>query len=61
MFTIWHHESGGASEERLRSGALARGLALKYEALQDGLRALGGTEQARTLFFDFQQRLYRAV
>jgi type I restriction enzyme R subunit len=33
---------------------------LKYEALQDGLEALGGSEKARETFIDFQKYLYQA-
>jgi type I restriction enzyme R subunit len=33
---------------------------LKYEALQDGLEALGGAEKARKTFIDFQKYLYQA-
>ena len=32
---------------------------LKYEALQDGLEALGGSEKARETFIDFQKYLYQ--
>lgn len=34
---------------------------LKYEALQDGLEALGGAEKARETFIDFQKYLYQVV
>jgi type I restriction enzyme R subunit len=33
---------------------------LRYDALQDGLTALGGPESARRVFIDFQRHLYEA-
>lgn len=35
-------------------------LQLKYQALQDGMTALGGAEQARGAFLDLQKALYEA-
>jgi hypothetical protein len=32
---------------------------LKYNAIQDGLEALGGAEAAREAFIDFQKYLYK--
>jgi len=33
-------------------------LKLRYAALQDGVKALGGSDQARRVFIDFQKHLY---
>ena len=35
-------------------------LKLRYAALQDGVKALGGSDQARQVFIDFQKYLYQA-
>jgi len=46
--------------EELDAEKLPDLIKLKYEALQDGLEALGGAEKARATFIDFQKYLYQA-
>jgi type I restriction enzyme R subunit len=46
--------------EELDSDKLPQLLALRYEALQDGVSALGGAGQARETFIEFQRYLYQA-
>lgn len=46
--------------EELDADKLPDLIKLKYEALQDGLEALGGSEKARETFIDFQKYLYQA-
>ena len=36
-------------------------LELKYDALQDGIAALSGAEEAKETFLGFQRQLYRAA
>lgn len=45
--------------EELDDERLPQLIKLKYNALQDGLSALGGAETARSLFIDFQKYLYK--
>jgi len=45
--------------EELDSDKLPVLLQLKYQALQDGMAALGGAENARETFVDLQRYLYR--
>jgi type I restriction enzyme R subunit len=46
--------------EELDDAKLPQLLTLRYQALQDGIVALGGAEQARQTFIDFQKYLYHA-
>ncbi len=46
--------------EELEVEKLSDLIKLKYEALQYGLEALGGSEKARETFIDFQEYLYQA-
>jgi type I restriction enzyme R subunit len=46
--------------EELEVDKLPDLIKLKYEALKDGLEALGGSEKARETFIDFQKYLYQA-
>jgi type I restriction enzyme R subunit len=45
--------------EELDNDKLPVLLQLKYQALQDGMAALGGAENARETFVDLQRYLYR--
>ena len=49
-------ESGS---EELDDAKLAVLLELKYEAVLEGAEKLGGADQARTIFVDFQKHLYK--
>ncbi len=45
--------------EELDTDKLPMLLQLKYQALQDGMAALGGADAARETFIDLQRYLYR--
>lgn len=57
-FVLDRYMSTGVEE--LDADKLPDLMKLKYNALQDGLEALGGPDQARAAFVGFQKYLYRA-
>lgn len=55
-FVLDHYVTGGVGE--LDEGKLPRLLELKYYAVSDAVRQLGGTSTVRDLFIGFQEHLY---
>ena len=57
-FVLARYVASGVDE--LDTDRLPALLELKYDALQDGIAALGGAEEAKETFLGFQRQLYRA-
>ena len=57
-FVLTRYVASGVDE--LDTDRLPALLELKYDALQDGIAALGGAEEAKAAFLGFQKQLYRA-